>query len=558
MKTYTLITTILLLTNIGLLAQSSSKDNSITTVKAEAAKKAVRSGDLAVTREPGNIDSSTTGTKADLTDKVVNIKLLLEGLYAGFGTMVPVMDEIGYHWGEYIADKLTVELHNELIFAEIDYTANDVSLNIDGTATFTIPASYNGNYYIAIKHRNHVLTASAIPISFEGATIYYDFESAATQAFGENMLLSDYFYLFYSGDSNQDGIVDATDLSDIGNQAANASAGYISEDFNGDGLVDGSDLSIACNNASFAIMSMVPLSIPIVSTTIVTNITSNSATSGGHVSLDGGAPVVARGVCWSTNPNPTTANTKTNDGVDTGTFVSNLTVLMANTLYYVRAYATNSEGTAYGNDTTFTTPPLWFCGTPMTDSRDGKTYNTVLIGTHCWFAQNLNIGTKVLGNANQTNNSIIEKYCYNDLESNCDVYGGLYQWDEAMQYSTTEGVQGICPTGWHLPTDPEWSNLTTFLGGPAVAGGKMKEAGTAHWLSPNTGATNSSGFTALPGGYRYIFGNFINLANSTTFWSSSQASAPNAWYRDLNYSYENVGLGTSTKPRGFSGRCVKN
>jgi len=90
---------------------------------------------------------------------------------------------------------------------------------------------------------------------------------------------------------------------------------------------------------------------------------------------------------------------------------------------------------------------------PFTDARDGKTYNTVLIGTQCWMRENLNIGTRIDGSQNQTDNGTIEKYCYDDLESNCDIYGGLYQWDEAMQYVTTQGVQGICPAGWHLPTD---------------------------------------------------------------------------------------------------------
>ena len=100
------------------------------------------------------------------------------------------------------------------------------------------------------------------------------------------------------------------------------------------------------------------------------------------------------------------------------------------------------------------------------------------------------------------NNGIIEKYCYDDDPANCDVYGGLYQWDEMMGYTTTEGVQGICPVDWHIPTDAEWDILQNYLGGFNVAGGKLKEAGTIHWNAPNAGATNSSGFTALPNGYR--------------------------------------------------------
>ena len=148
---------------------------------------------------------------------------------------------------------------------------------------------------------------------------------------------------------------------------------------------------------------------------------------------------------------------------------------------------------------------IFICGNTLVDSRDNQTYTTLQIGTQCWMAENLNIGTLINSNNDQTNNSIIEKYCYDNSTTNCSTYGGLYQWDEMMQYKTTEGVQGICPVNWHIPTDAEWTGLTDFLGGESVAGGKMKttgtiEAGTGLWLSPNTGATNSSGFAALPGG----------------------------------------------------------
>jgi len=108
----------------------------------------------------------------------------------------------------------------------------------------------------------------------------------------------------------------------------------------------------------------------------------------------------------------------------------------------------------------------------------GQTYNTVQIGAQCWLKENLNIGTKINGTVNQNNNSIIEKYCYGDLESNCNIYGGLYQWNEMMQYVTTAGVQGICPAGWHVPTDDQWATVATFLGGEGLAGGKMKSTGT--------------------------------------------------------------------------------
>jgi uncharacterized protein (TIGR02145 family) len=210
--------------------------------------------------------------------------------------------------------------------------------------------------------------------------------------------------------------------------------------------------------------------------------------------------------------------------------------------------------TVHGN--TIITPPFVICGTPFTDIRNGNSYNTVQIGTQCLMAQNLNIGTKINGSGNQTNNGILEKYCYNDDENYCTIYGALYQWDEAMQYSTTSGVQGICPSGWHLPTDAEWTALTTYLGGENIAGGKLKEAGTSHWYSQN--GTNSSGFTALPGGYRNLNGSFYYIRYTGSWWTSDKDVTGTAWSRDM-YDYDaTVDRYNDLKNNGFSIRCWRN
>ncbi|MBI9038737.1 MAG: hypothetical protein JEY97_11440 [Bacteroidales bacterium] len=196
------------------------------------------------------------------------------------------------------------------------------------------------------------------------------------------------------------------------------------------------------------------------------------------------------------------------------------------------------------------------CGDPFTDPRDGQTYNSVQIGDQCWMAENLNIGEMINGSEEMTDNGVIEKYCYDNDPANCDEYGGMYQWNEMMEYTTTPGVQGICPSGWHFPTDVEWTTLTDFLGGESVAGGKMKETGTTHWNPPNTGATNESGFTGLPGGYR-LNGNFNNLGNNGSFWSSNENGA-NAWYRKLYSNYFDVARLNNSKNCGFSSRCLQN
>jgi uncharacterized protein (TIGR02145 family) len=212
---------------------------------------------------------------------------------------------------------------------------------------------------------------------------------------------------------------------------------------------------------------------------------------------------------------------------------------------------------------------LWFCGDTLIDSRDNQGYRTVQIGTQCWMAENLNIGTMVNGSNNQTDNDTIEKYCYNNSTSNCDTYGGLYQWNEMMGYVTTEGTQGICPTGWHLPSDAEWMVLeeevesTTGVnwntGGwrGTDAGGNLKETGTTHWASPNTGATNSSGFTGLPGGYRYTNGSFYDLTINAYFWSSS-GDGWDAWGRGLGYNGAQVSRGYGDQAGGFGVRCVRD
>ena len=172
----------------------------------------------------------------------------------------------------------------------------------------------------------------------------------------------------------------------------------------------------------------------------------------------------------------------------------------------------------------------------FTDSRDGQTYKWEKIGNQIWMTENLNY---------KTSNS----WWYDNSSANGDVYGRLYTYDAALT---------ACPDGWHLPSDAEWTVLTDYLGGKSVAGGKMKEAGTAHWSSPNTGATNSSGFTALPGGYRYGSGSFSNLGDYGLWWSSTEGSGSSAWYRGLHYGGGQVYRIDDNKPYGFSVRCLKD
>jgi uncharacterized protein (TIGR02145 family) len=210
------------------------------------------------------------------------------------------------------------------------------------------------------------------------------------------------------------------------------------------------------------------------------------------------------------------------------------------------------------------------CGEGLVDLRDGKSYATVLIGTQCWMAESLNIGTMINGSSNQTNNGTIEKYCYSDNTSNCDTYGGLYLWNEMMQYLTTEGTQGICPSGWHLPTDTEWKTLEIHLGMAQSDADSLGYRGTDEgskmagneplWIDGNLDQNanfGTSGFTGLPAGYRNTNGSFTGLTIFAYFWSSNE-NASNAWRRGLSYDQEKVSRNSYNQAYGFSVRCVRD
>ena len=187
----------------------------------------------------------------------------------------------------------------------------------------------------------------------------------------------------------------------------------------------------------------------------------------------------------------------------------------------------------------------------FTDPRDGKTYKTVKIGNQVWMAENLNYNTG------------IGSWCYDNNSSNCNKYGVLYNWTAAMDgeaSSTTNpsGIQGVCPAGWHLPSDAEWTELTDYLGGASVAGGKLKETGTTHWNSPNTGATNETGFTALPGGGRDSDGAFYSVGDLGYWWCATEVSTDGAWGRAMGSDGSSVVRYDGDKELGFSVRCLRD
>lgn len=319
---------------------------------------------------------------------------------------------------------------------------------------------------------------------------------------------------------------------------------------------------------------------PSVNTLTISEVTDNNAVGGGEVISDGGAEVTSRGVCWSTSPSPTISSETTQNGKGIGAFVSTLIGLTASTTYYVRAYAINSVGTAYGGEMQFTTSTSG--GNTVTDI-DGNSYQTIVIGSQLWMAENLKTTRYADGEAIPLVEGSTEwdaltetdqAYCWYDNSSeNRDIYGGLYTWAAAMKGMSSSdaspsGVQGVCPESWHLPSDEEWKQLEMYLGlsrAEADAdgsyrgtdeGGKMKETGTDHWASPNTSATNESGFSALPGGYRNPSASFIDKTNYAYFWTSTEGGGTYGPHRQLHYESAGIGNYNHNKYAGLSIRCV--
>jgi uncharacterized protein (TIGR02145 family) len=291
----------------------------------------------------------------------------------------------------------------------------------------------------------------------------------------------------------------------------------------------------------------------IVTTAAITDRKAKSAMGGGRVSDDGGSSVTERGICWGLSHNPTTTGgSKASAGSGTGGFTAALTPLVPNTTYYVRAYAENYYGTWYGNEETFTTYAA--------EDIDGNVYNSVTIGTQVWMKENLKTTRFNNGDAiplvtgkNEWTALTTPGYCWydNDATTYKNPYGALYNW-----FAVQKG--NLCPVGWHVPTHPEWTTLTDFLGGIYVAGGELKEEGTVHWLSPNTGATNRTLFTAIGGGARNHDGLFVQFGVYGNWWTSSLDVPAWSWYRYIAYNDVYVGVNHYHQPAGMSVRCVKD
>lgn len=286
-----------------------------------------------------------------------------------------------------------------------------------------------------------------------------------------------------------------------------------------------------------------------VSTNEITVFSDVAAVVGGTLIDDGHSVVTETGICYSRLPNPDLDDSRVNLSGGLSEFSGKIESLEPGTAYYVRAYAINNIGVSYGEEVSFRTD------LPLTDA-DANEYKTVIIGEQIWMVENLkttkyNDGTSIpnLTDNTEWSNLTTGAHCwYDNNTENKDVYGALYNWH-------TVNTNKLCPIGWHVPSESEWNTLVVFLGGASLASGKLKL--TTGWKSPDSGATNGSGFSALAGGYRHGYdGTFNDVGYESVWWSSTELN--NSTARSIQLFSQGVMGSNPIKAFGLSVRCLRN
>ena len=523
---------------------------------------------ILVRKTPDNtcISTPTTVLVNSISSKTLNITLFPEGLYnaqTGLLTKTQGVDNNGNLYNMFsgtIADTLSLSVSENTAPYNTVYSAHGLPIHTDGTLLLdAIPCALTGSYYLTVRHRNHIETWSLV-VPFTSAVTNYNFTDAITKAWGSNLKPINGKFCMYAGDVNGDGAIGATDVNSIQTSATAFFTGYRTHDVNGDGVVDALDLILTDNNAAAFVVVHKPNTFASLTTAAATAITSSTATSGGNVAADGGAAITARGVCWGTATAPTVAlPTKTTEAGTTGAFTSSLTGLTAGALYYVRAYATNSIGTAYGNEVSFTTlAPPFPCGSSITINHVAGTlapvtkivtYGTVtnIPGepTKCWITSNLGADHQATAVDDATEASAGWYWQFNRLQG--------YKHDGTSRTPNTAWINPInensdwfaandpCAlslgTGWRLPTNTEWTNVDA----------------TGNWATW-TGPYNSALKLHAAGQLYSNDGSLGNRGYYGDYWSSTQYDASNGRHLDFNSGYSIMTL--STKAVGWTARCI--
>ena len=521
------------------------------------------------TSEVTNITGTTAISGGTITDE-------------GSGTIV----ERGICWSEElkptVVDSRTIEGGGDGTFAS-DMT------NLDGGTTYYVRAyatneagtgygmalSFKtlGDKPIAITHSPTNVSSSGVTLNGAVNPNYLStvitFEYGTTTSYGQTIT---------STQSPVEGNNLLNVNADISGLAPGTTYHYRIVTVNSVGTSNGNDIT-------FTTM----IAVPTLTTVSISDITTSSAVTGGIITSDGGDSITERGVCWSVTSNPTLSNDRTMDGYGAGSFASNMKCLSFATTYYVRAYATNSVGTAYGDQKSITTQgtnPIIF-NPDLTygsvSDIDGNCYKTIQIGTQTWMAENLKT-TKYNDNTsipNVTDNNewanmplaewvgnpgdplpmiyvTFGAYCWydNKTDSYGNDYGILYNWGSV-------GTDKLCPTGWHVPSLTEWRIICPrydYENGPF--GEELMEIGKTHWNeSAKIDGTNTTGFTALPGGYRLSTSEFKYSGYQGFYWTADGRQYPgfkfawNIYYSGFIQSPSKV---LESEREGRSVRCLKD
>lgn len=297
--------------------------------------------------------------------------------------------------------------------------------------------------------------------------------------------------------------------------------------------------------------------VPVLLTVSYSNVLISTADFTGNVTSDGGNYVTKRGFCWSkSNQNPTIQNDTVVCGSGAGLFTGTIKRLQGQSLYYVRTYATNTNGTGYGSTFNLTT-----IDTTITDVENNH-YHIIQIGTQVWMAENLKVTSTRSGfpipnvtdatQWGQLGQYQTGAYCdYQNDPTNSVTYGRLYNWYAVQNLN-------ISPAGYHIPSYDEWYQLINYFGGDNFAAAKLKEAGPLHWGSDNTGATNESGFTALPGGWRTVQSAFSEISYSGSWWTSLYYMSDEAWMIRMTSDQNSIYSNRFPVTFGLSIRCVRD
>jgi len=292
----------------------------------------------------------------------------------------------------------------------------------------------------------------------------------------------------------------------------------------------------------------------------VTNISSISAVCGGEILSDAEVDIIERGVCWHNIHTPTISDNKTSDGTDIGTYTSYVSGLSSGTAYFIRAYYTTPEGTFYGETILFPTPPT---DNDTVSDADGNSYHIIHIGEQTWMLENLKT-TKYrdktdipnLIDSVMWNNATYGAFCnFGNDSSYGEIFGRLYNW-----HAVNDSRQ-LAPIGWHVPDSTEWQTLSDFLGGNSNSGYKLK-SDPSYWANfpPHDIHVNdnSSGFTALPGGYRSSYSNYVYKGVYGLWWLASEYDLIKAKYVRLGTENDQLFFEYNNKNIGMSVRCIKD